>query len=577
MLCQTEIAGGFFVSGGRLRVVGTTVQRLSSDDDDALGHFLGGVDARFERSVVRELSAAKYNGCCQLAEAATLLTFDNCTLEEWRATAMGAGTLGQGAHVVIRGSTMRAIDGPTFHGAWMLGSIPGLPSSSLVANDTSISNVTTKYDAGWAAIWLGSHLEMHRCALTDCSAGNQAGVFELKGGSTLACTECTFSRCSAKACGFCRVTDAGSVATFTACTVDDATALANAGAFLVEGGGKLVLRATTVSRCAAGGEGGALLARTGGIAELFGASLFYRCTATAGGAIAVSAATLRWRGADDAGAGAEFPRVLECAATDEGGGLYTVGSSTVIDIDGGTIDGATAANGGGWSAVSTGSAILRASGLTIANCRATNSGGGLHVRVATVSLNGVRFVGCFANSPQGGGGAVFVAISGIVTMVASIIEACVAVKHGSAVYSAAGAVATLSSSTIANCSSADVYQSRGALYVIGRLALTDGSVVVNSSGGYTGGLNVAAGGEAAVVDSSFIGCDAPGVRREAVTHARTHTHARLHPLTNMRTRLHPTAVYRVTLSCILYTLPLCLRTRVTAPPPRWSPRPVPCS
>ena len=473
---------------------------------------------------MRELSAARYNGCCWLAEAASLLTFDNCTLEEWHAAAMGAGTIEQGAHVVIRGSTMRVIDGPTFHGAWMLGSIPSLPSSSLVVNDTSISGVTTTYDAGWAAIWLQSRLEMHRCALANCSAGNQAGVFELKGGSTLTCTECTFSRCSAEACGFCRVTDAGSVATFTACTVDEATALANAGAFLVEGGGKLVLRATTVSRCATGGEGGALLARTGGIAKLFGASLFYRCTATAGGAIAVSAATLRWRGADGAGAGAEFPRVLDCAATDEGGGLYTVGSSTVIDIDGGTIDGATAANGGGWSAVSTGSA-MRASGLTIANCWATNSGGGLHVRVATVSLNSVRFSGCFANSPQGGGGAVFVAISGIVTMVASIIESCVAEKHGSAVYSAAGAVATLSSSTIANCRSSDVYQSRGALYVIGRLALTDGSVVVNSSGGYTGGLNVAAGGEAAVIDSSFIGCDAPGVRREAATHAHTHARA----------------------------------------------------
>ena len=163
MLCQTEIAGGFFVSGGRLRVVGTTVQRLSSDRDDGLGHFLGGVDARFEGSVVRELSAARYNGCCWLSEVATLLTFDNCTLEEWRAAAMGAGTLGKGAHVVIRNSTMRVIDGPTFHGAWMLGSIPGLPPSSLVVNDTYISNVTTTYDAGWAAIWLRSRLEMHRC------------------------------------------------------------------------------------------------------------------------------------------------------------------------------------------------------------------------------------------------------------------------------------------------------------------------------------------------------------------------------------------------------------------------------
>ena len=174
-----------------------------------------------------------------------------------------------------------------------------------------------------------------------------------------------------------------------------------------------------------------------------------------------------------------------------GGGLYAENSSTVI-INNGTISGCKARMGAGGGLYATNQSTITINNGTISGCEA-GAGGGLFADNSTITINNGTISGCEATINEGGG--LYATNQSTITISGGTISGCKAPSsdkgNGSGLY-ANNSTVTITDGTISGCEG----RWGGGLYA-------ENSSTIEISGGTISGCTVGAGG-GLFVDSSTI-------------------------------------------------------------------------
>ena len=174
-----------------------------------------------------------------------------------------------------------------------------------------------------------------------------------------------------------------------------------------------------------------------------------------------------------------------------GGGLYATNGST-ININNGTISGCKARMGTGGGLYATNQSTININRGTISGCEA-GAGGGLYVDGSTVTISGGTISGCEATINEGGG--LYAKNQSTITISGGTISGCKAPSsdkgNGSGLY-ANNSTVTITDGTISGCEG----RWGGGLYA-------ENSSTIEISGGTISGCKVGAGG-GLFVDSSTI-------------------------------------------------------------------------
>ena len=170
-----------------------------------------------------------------------------------------------------------------------------------------------------------------------------------------------------------------------------------------------------------------------------------------------------------------------------GGGLYATNGST-ININNGTISGCKAGVGAGGGLYATNQSTITIKDGTISGCEA-GAGGGLYVDGSTVTISGGTISGCEAAINNGGG--LYATNSSKITISGGTISGCEG-NLGCGLYATNSSKITISGGTISGCTGLR----GGGLYA-------ENSSTIEISGGTISGCTVGAGG-GLFVDSSTI-------------------------------------------------------------------------
>ena len=168
---------------------------------------------------------------------------------------------------------------------------------------------------------------------------------------------------------------------------------------------------------------------------------------------------------------------------DEGGGLYA--DNSTINITGGTISGCEGRWGGGLYA--TNQSTITINNGTISGCTAENNGGGLYADSSTVTIKGGTISRCTARNNGGGLYATNSSTnSSIVTITGGTISGCEGV-WGGGLYAEKKSTITITGGTISRCE----VGAGGGLFVVGSTIRISGGIIsecTTSDTGNGGGL-----------------------------------------------------------------------------------------
>ncbi len=341
----------------------------------------------------------------------------------------------------------------------------------LKVTDSSFTNCVSKSTAsrqGGGAIWMnGKTMELENCTFVSCTAQDQGGAvfhrIDNNYDSSTSVTNCSFTGCSANAAGSME-TDAKDV-TVSGCSFKDSTARQrNGGAFNVFALNNanpanechVTVKDSSFENCFALTQNGGGFRSTATHTTVENCT-FKNCTGNNGGAISMSSTN------------AVLGTVTSCSidggvAANQGGGIYCMVKTFVMDGEHNTIVNCTAQKEGG--GIYHGRKASQDASFSMANCSMENcvsiqeEGGGVHTLAKTVVISD------------------------------SSLDLCSTPKQGGGVFVQQDRAGTLAFKNV-NIEGATAVSSGGGLYydgASGELTVTGGSISHNTSGAMGGGV-----------------------------------------------------------------------------------------
>ena len=171
---------------------------------------------------------------------------------------------------------------------------------------------------------------------------------------------------------------------------------------------------------------------------------------------------------------------------DEGGGLYA--DHSTVTIKGGTISECTAGTGGGLYADNS---TVTIKGGTISGCKARNNGGGLYATNSSTNSSIVNISGgtIKGNEATFSGGGLYVDGSTVTISGGAISECTAAIKEGGGLYATNSSEITISGGTISGCKAPSSDKGNGSgLYANHSTIKITGGTISGCEGRWGGGL-----------------------------------------------------------------------------------------
>ena len=186
---------------------------------------------------------------------------------------------------------------------------------------------------------------------------------------------------------------------------------------------------------------------------------------------------------------------------DEGGGLYA--DNSTITINNGTISECTANAGGGLYA--TNGSTININNGTISGCTARmGTGGGLYAtNQSTININRGTISGCEA----GTGGGLYADKSTVTINNGTISKCTAAMNEGGGLYATNQSTITINNGTISGCKTL-AYKDGGGLYADKSTVTISGGTISGCDGKWGGGLYAENSSTITITDSTISGCKA---------------------------------------------------------------------